>query len=316
MNLDSDENSWKQSVRVSLLNRLKPTNGQNTDICLYGIPPTVNRGEAITLHKLSNYANLYTVGNFMPNNNLYPLLLDGNKLYFTDLEEFSYLDRKWAADHVFKTDFNSSNLTFTPYQIPLGVQRGIIAAQNITVGDLFKVVDNAFNNRITNFCTAHQNEVVEITYTDRYVKTELGLIITLQFIKTIIEKLHPAQYKVNIIGECYRDYDADELSRRLGDQFTGDDKRDKVGETLINDNNYAFHSFAKKNVPHYRVLLIKVTDANNQIQELYIHPDAGLAFWKLDVAECKRSGIYYAINSGINPTIPIFSESAQIYYIW
>lgn len=318
MNLNSGENAWKQTARVSsLLNRLQANNGQNTDICLYGLPQNVNKDDAITLYMLSAYANLLTVSNFMTTNNLFPLLLDGDTLYFTDIEEFSYLDGNWATDHVFKTIVDSNQLEFTPYQpqIPQGVELKSIAAQNINVGDLFEVVDNAFNNRITNFCTAHQNEVVEITYTDRYVKTELGLIITLQFIKTIIKKLNPAQYKVNIIGECYRDYDADEFSRRLGDQFTGDDRRDEVGEILINDNNYAFHSFAKKDVPHYRVLVIKVTDANNQIQMLYIHPDAGLAFWKLDVAECRRSGIYYAINSGINPTIPIFSESAQIYYI-
>ena len=305
---DADESSWKQTPRLS---SIRPNNGgERLNVCLFDLPHTLPDEHIISLFKMSDWANLFTINSgFTLGNGFYPIMLADNTMYFTDKEEYSLLNGDWALDNVYKVDWNNKPIPafnrYTP-QFPQGWLQGIIESQNIRIGELFsKVKEKLFI--INTFCSNNQNAHVKITYTDKYVKTELALIICLQFIKDVVGEMTPVGYQVDFIGQIYSKSDAnDENHRSLSDEFISDRKRDEVGKQLINDTHYSFISKDKKDLPHYRELRIEAGK-----NSLLIMPDAGLAHWGFDKVNCHR---FFNTGEGVNPDIPIYSNTEQVYY--
>ena len=316
INYDLDDNlSWKHNPRLS---NLKLKNGSKLPVCLHGLNTTQLPSELLlSFGHLQDWASLYTTC-FQMEEGFYPLFLDGNTLYFTDIEEFSFLDQDWAKDNVYKIQLIKEELPqFEAYTLEKpdakGWQQGIIVAQNIRVGGLFNKVTEVLPS-ITEFCAKHQQANVEITYSDRYIRDELSLIICLQFIKDLISALNPINYNVKMIGETFDNYEANNDDRRSlsgkAGLFISDKRRDEVGGVLIQDNRFVFESKDKTEIPHYRELVVK---AGNTV--LRIMPDAGLAHWGLDIQECKAIRRYFSTNNGVNSEIPICSTTEQVYYV-
>lgn len=314
INYDSDEDSWVNTPRVSGLGHLNDQN-KKLKVCLYGLRSVaLTEKHVIALLKLSGWADLYTLNDrFSMKEGFFPIMFsDDNTFFFTDKKEYSLLNGDWALDNVYKVDWHDTPPTFNPYtpQIPRGWQQEIIEAQKMRAGDLFSKVSNSIST-IKDFCQNNQNTQVEITYSDRYVKTELALVICLQFIENLKSVLNPSTYRVTFIGEKFSDPRANsEEYRRLTDSFICDGKRDEIGKQLIADDNYTFESKDKTEIPHYRELMVK---AGNNVMR--IMPDAGLAHWGLDVQRCQADRQFYGTNNGVNSRIPICSSTEQVYYV-
>ena len=309
LNYDSDDLSWKNSPRLSGLNK---TN-EKLNVCLYGLNgQSLSPEQIIALLKFSDNTDFHTISNGLNmETGFYPLVLDQENLYFTDKAEYSLLNGDWAFDCVYKIPSNINGVTFSKYSIelPNGWQQCVVDNHNIRIKDLFGIVKDKLSV-IDEFCNNNRNSNVTITYIDKYVKTELAMIICLQFIKDLITSLQPRSYKVCIKGEVFSEYNANnEKYRRIGDCLSNDRIRDEVGETLIDDERYSFVSENKNSLPHYREL--KIEAGNNT---LIIMPDAGLAHWGLDVEQCRRDRTYYEPGKGVNKGIPICSSSDQVFY--
>lgn len=316
INYDLDDNlSWKHNPRLS---NLKPKNGSKLLVCLHGLNITQLPSELLlSFGHLQDWGSLYTT-DFQMKEGFYPLFLDGNTLYFTDIEEYSFLDQNWALDNVYKTQLQGFEIPqLNPYKPESieskGWQQGIIDAQNIRVGDLFSKVTEVLPS-ITEFCAKHQQANVKITYSDRYVRDELSLIICLQFIKDLISTLNPVIYNVKMIGETFNNDEANNEERRSlsgkAGLFISYKRRDEVGGKLIQDNRFSFESKEKSYIPHYRELIVTAG-----VKTMRIMPDAGLAHWGLDIKQSKEDKKYYGISNGINSQIPICSTTEQVYYV-
>lgn len=311
----SKESSWGSSTR---LNALKKT-GDKIPVCLLGLNTAELPKELMpSLARMSDWADLYT-SDFRMKDGFHPLLLDGKELFFTDVNEYSMMDRNWAIDNVYKMQFpDGEKLVFEKYELKSpesnGWQQGIIAAQSLRIKDLFNVVKKTFPS-LDGFFQAHQNADVEITYCDKHVRTEFSMNICLNFIKDIEEALKPSKMKVDFIGLTFQEPNANsEGFRRLTDSYLNDAKRDEKGGEMINDNRYTFVSKRKDQMPHYRELLIKATK-DGKTHTLRIMPDAGLAHWGFDIGQQREDRRRYNANSGLNPEIPITSSTEQVYYI-
>jgi len=316
INYDLDEKtSWKNTPRLVSLKK----GDTKIQVCMCGLQSDKFPVELLpSLGRMSDWASLYT-SSFKMKEGFYPLLLDGQTLFFTDKEEYSMMDQYWALDNIYKIQLKNEEFPQFEVCVPKkpetkGWQQGIIVAQNIFVGDLFGVVSNSLP-LITEFCSSNRQSNVEITYSDRYVKTELALIISLQFIKDLVAALQPSNCKVKIIGSSFYEMNAnDDVHRRLADSFISDTNRDETGRILINDNNYEFVSRPKEDIPHYRELLVKASKGGIT-HTLRIMPDAGLAHWGLDIQKCKAIRRYFSTNNGVDSEIPICSSTEQVYYV-
>ena len=315
INYDLDEKtSWKNTPRLVSLKK----DDIKMPVCLYGIQGNEFPVELLpSLERMSDWASLCT-SSFKMKDGFFPLLLDGQTLFFTDKENYSLMDQYWAKDNVYKIQLIKEELPqFEAYTLEKtevkGWQQGIIVAQNIRVGGLFNKVIEVLPS-ITEFCAKHQRENVEITYSDRYIRDELSLIICMQFIKDLISSLKPVNYNVKMIGETFYNVEANNDDRRSlsgkAGLFISDKRRDEVGGELIQDNCFSFESKEKSDIPHYRELIVKAGDKTMRIM-----PDAGLAYWGLDVQQSKEDRVFYQITNGVNSKIPICSNSEQVYYV-
>ena len=308
INWDDEKIGWRNSPRLNKL----PIN----EICLYQFDPThVTNGHALTLLKIQGLAKLFTTDYQMPQG-LFPLLLtDDNTFYFTDIEQYSYLDNHWAFNNIYKTKIDN-NISFAEYKPTVIEQtkKCTIQPMHIRAGKLFEMADKALDGQILAFCSNNQHALLEVTYSDRYVKKELGLITCILFINNIIELMQPSAYKVNFIGEKFEESDANfEKYRKLDDSFANDEYRDDAGQQLAGEH-YTFISKDKKDIHHYRELEVKVTYEDNRTCTLRLIPDAGLGQWRFDIVQAKKDYIFY--NTGnLNPQIPIFSQEDQIYIL-
>lgn len=312
INYDLEEKSWKGTPRLVSLKKDEP----KTPVCLCGLPDNKLPMELLpSLGRMSDWADLYT-SDFRMKDGFYPLLLDGNTLFFTDKEEYSMLNQDWAFDNIYKIQLKDENLPhFEEFKPESNVwQQGIIAAQSLRIRDLFNVVNNVFPS-LEGFFRDNQDADVEITYSDKHIRTELSMNICLIFIKDVAEALHPSKMSVKFIGLNFHEPNANsEDYRRLTDSYIDDATRDKKGGEMINDNRYEFFSKRKDQIPHYRELLINATK-NGVTHTLRIMPDAGLAHWGFDFEQRRLDRTNYKANSGLNPEIPITSSTEQVYYI-
>lgn len=315
INYDLDEKtSWKNTPRLVSLKK----DDIKIPVCLYGIQGKEFPVELLpSLGRMSDWASLCTTS-FKLKDGFSPLLLDGQTLFFTDKEEYSLMDQYWAFDNVYKIQLKKEELPqFDAYTLEIpdakGWQQGIIAAQNIRVGDLFSKVTEVLPS-ITEFCSKHQQANVVITYSDRYIRDELSLIICLQFIKDLISSLKPVNYNVKMIGETFYNVEANNDDRRSlsgkAGLFISDKRRDEVGGVLIQDSCFSFESKEKSDIPHYRELIVKAGDKTMRIM-----PDAGLGHWGLDIQTCKAIRRYFNPNNGVNSEIPVCSATEQVYYV-
>lgn len=315
INYDLDKHSWKNAPRLTSLTQ---TNSK-IPVCLYGLQKTELPKELFpSLTRMSDWATL-KMAVFKMKEGFFPLLLDGRVLYFTDNEEYSTMNQYWALDNVYKTLLNPEEVPeFNDYKLNTpeekGWQQGIVNAQHIRAKDLFGIILGVCNT-VGTFCSENKGAKLEISYKDKYVKNELSLIICIQFIKDFINAIGTDNYSVKILGESFQDISAnDDRYRRLGDQFISDARRDEVGALLADDGNFAFTSEDGKTLPHYRELFIKATK-NGRDNHLYVMPDAGLAHWGLDRQQCKSDKVFYRAGLELNPQIPIYSNTEQVYYV-
>lgn len=315
INYDFDKNSWREAPRLSEFGVKSKIN-----VCLCGSPIIrFPSGLIPSMIRMTDRANLYTT-DFRMKDGFYPLLLDGKKLYFTNMESYSLLDKNWASDNIYSTLLSTEKLPeFESYipKMPEGWQQGIIKAQNIRVKEFFDIVTTELP-QITDFCNANKNANIEVMYSDRYVMDELSLIICLHFIKDLVVNIMPSSFKIKMIGSSFYNVDAnDERYRKLSGKagiFISDRNRDETGKRLINDTNYEFISKPKEEMPHYRELLVKATKSGST-STMHIMPDAGLAHWGLDGQKCKEDGEFYGTNNGVNSRIPIYSTTEQLFYV-
>ena len=316
INFDLDNESWMNSPRLVSLNK----NSKDISICLLGIQTTELPINLLpSVYKINGWgANLYT-STFQMKEGFYPLFWDGQRMFFTDKKEYSLMNQNWALDNVYNTPLPEADSPKFEKYVPAlpetkGWQRGIIPAKNIRIYDLFNEVTTAFPS-LDSFFQTNQNANVEITYNDKYVRSELAMIICLQFIKRIEDSLHPSSMKVKITGMSFQEINAnDEQYRRLTDTYMNDNIRDEKGGELINDSRFEFISKRKEDIPHYRELLLNISK-NGATKTLRIMPDAGLAHWGFDIGQQRIDRKYYKANSGLQPEIPITSSTEQVYYI-
>lgn len=316
INFDLDNESWMNSPRLAALNK----NNMDISICLLGLQTAELPINLLpSMYKINGWGAVLYTSPFHMKEGFFPLFWDGQRMFFTDKEEYSLMNQNWALNNVYNTPLSEANSPKFEKFVPAlpetkEWQRGIIPAKNIRVDELFTEVTNAFPS-LDSFFQANQNANVEITYNDKYVRSELAMIICLQFIKRIEECLRPSSMKVKIIGMSFQDVNAnDEQYRRLTDTYINSDIRDEKGGELINDSRFEFISKRKEDIPHYRELLVNVTKTGVS-KTLRIMPDAGLAHWGFDIGQQRIDRKHYKANSGINPEIPITSSAEQVYYI-
>lgn len=246
----------------------------------------------------------------------YPLAQIGNDIYITNVKDYSYLDEHWATDGVWKCSINDVSIDvqdWTPIHDAEKMHEIEIApgTEIMTNTLLNKLLSEALNLFLSN--REHYNRLT-IECSDRYLISQLGMIITHQLINRIVDLVkvqdYTIKYNINTTPTQGPSSRADDLSRRL---FYTIDHRDLLNfaEAFLNPNNddrIKVVSKEWKEFNHDRWLSIEA----NTGHKLIIKPDGGFQRgWHVD-------RMYTPDNSPMNAEIPIIARDTDgrlVYYL-
>ena len=256
------------------------------------------------------------------NTHYYPLAQIGNDLYITNVADYTYLDEHWATDRVWKCLINDVSVDVQDWKPIHDAER--MHEIEITPGTQI-MTNNLLNNLVSEalqlfYLNRENYNRLTIECSDRYLISQLGMIITHQLINRIVDLVevqdYTIKYNINTTPTQGLSSRANDPSRRL--TFTID-HRDllEFAEAFLNPNNDDRIEVVGKRweeFNHDRWLSIKADTGHT----LIIKPDGGFKRgWYVDGSRC-NGGWYTPNNSQMDVKIPITASDTDgrlVYYL-
>ena len=164
------------------------------------------------------------------------------------------------------------------------------------------------------YCNAHPHQKLIVSYQDEHLKSYLGMIVTLQFIKSIIAPIK-RHFSIKFIVEQYFE---NNVKSGIGVNYTEYGVRDKKLENVtskwIESNDFDASAEVEtkfpKDLPHWRGLKINCGD-----ETLEIYPNGGIINeWFLDSEEARKKNKFYKENNTeVDEQIPIRKTKDVMY---
>ena len=314
---ENDDPCWKNCREY-----MKPRGNNKYNLVIINAPNIVPAEDSVVLEKLKDYMHLKSA---TWNNDVYkPLAIVGDVLYVTNVDDYTLIDEKWAADSVWKCNRNQLDIPISEWKYRTDADSmDCKEIQPYTKSTTKSFIDLLRCEAINIFQqSANGCQKLTIEYSDRFLCAQLGMIITHQLINKIIEKVgcrtYAIKYNTNIEEEkLYYGKDIDSTDRSLTDNI----KKSKLVEymqTLVNpdeSSNIEINGCSWKDLNHDRSLVIK----SDRGPTLIIRPDGGFCRgWNLDRDAAKRRGQWYDTKCGIDDDIPIYSapkDGRYLYYV-
>lgn len=308
--------NWKDMKALDF-----PSNGNNIPLVLSCNPGTVPAEMVSTIYKIQNWADLNILTNGEPTG-VYFLAYINGYLYVTDDEQYAQLDGNWGNGNIYKVLAPQPQIQGLAPDMQAVEEIYIPASQSIGSTELFDVVCRYdTQNVIANFLTNARGHRLQFEYLDEHLKTQLGMYITIQFMKKMIDKAQCTNYSIRYVNEVYDQSVSrnacrkDDPNRRLYSLLLNNNERDDLLLELTRSltNNVSIESKSKGETPHYRCLTVTDLDTN---QKLLIKPHGGFATdWDFDSVKAFHDRMKcYPNTTDINTPVPICSKDYKILY--
>lgn len=229
---------------------------------------------------------------------LYPLALIGDDLYLTEDSEAVQYNGNWGNTiKVYRVNNDANQLgdiEDLTYETPTDSKNVYLeAGTTIKTTELMeKIAEDA--EIIKDFIDGHKNASLEISYTDKHLKSPLGMLITVQAIRWIINQWNKTD-KIQVSFALQSYYERN-LTGRV-DRNMPDSKERNCFLSKLCPKKWNAAISEKGNLPHWRVLTVQSGD-----DRLDIFPDGGFANgWVFG-----RNNPYFGVNDiNINKEINI-----------
>lgn len=259
------------------------------------------------------------------NNGTYkPLAMIGDTVYVTNKDDFMQLNERWAADCVWKfkaCDIAEKISNWSPIMDADDMQEIEIPCYTNTRTGSF--IDNLNTDALNKFIESAKGRNLTIEYSDRFLCSQLGMIITHQLIKSIIERVNCGRYslKYRLNTTPGRDENSrvgvDDPDRYLNSSIYAAKLLGYMNGLLEDEirnsgeNEIKVEGCQWKNMNHDRSLRI----ASDSGHVLIIRPDGGFGRgWAVDGHN--SNGVVYDTSCTINTDIPIYSKPQDGRYLF
>lgn len=284
-----DEVDWKTSRED-----IYRTRTNKHKLVVLNAPRLVSVEQKVILSNMGDWAQLYRAN--WDNKAMIPLARVNGHIYVTSNISHTLLDENWGGADVWRLPDNDypieasewspgdgSNLSDGPIIIKDG-----IAMSSSKLYDTIIKYSNQAGACLTRFAELAQGSTLSFEYTDKYLTSQLGMIITGQFISRVISEVGCGDnysLDIKILTDPRKDnivYSVDDDNRDLWSSIVSAERAQYLRSVLSKRFRGRFRVTTidkHVNMPHYRRL--KVTSSNGY--ELYVIPDGGFEFgWKFD----------------------------------
>lgn len=237
-----------------------------------------------------------------------------NTLYFTDDEKYVQLNGDWAGGDIYAVSMVSKPdiVPYTP-TLPKVELVWISPSQRIKSTGLYDLVNCQDTNHVMETFLQNANgHRLHFKYTDEHLKTQLGMYLTIQFIRKMAEISNCSEYDVVMVNEEYQlktGRTKDDSYRRLADVLSDNAERDSLLEDLLGEldcSGFLIDCLDKGSSPHWRCLEVQDLDTGRTLKVL---PHGGFATdWSFD--STNANGVrYYCNNTNTRSSVPIISNN-------
>jgi hypothetical protein len=280
-----------------------------------------------TLQSIKDWAESIEKGSVQLGDGLYPVAIVNGHVYVTDKIEAISMNGKWVSDSLYCITDSNPKITTEPIDIYPPVSKTmtmltIPGSQAILSNELadmlFKYSDDAkaIVSQFYEHCKAYPDKKLNVSYQDEHLKSYLAMVVTLQFIKSIIAPVNRA-FSLKFIVEQYFE---NGIKSGICSNYNEYGVRDKILEKLCNkwiqDNEFTatadVETHFPKDLPHWRVLKINCGE-----ETLEIYPNGGIINeWFLNIEEARKKNKFYRENNtDVEEQIPIHKMKDILYDI-
>lgn len=310
--------SWKTARH-----EIRPNGADKFDLVGFNAPSQISVEQRYMLQKVEDWAILKTCEG---NKEYNPLARIGDKLYVTAEESSTLLDENWADGVVWEIDSNEEISDKNWVIQPSEWMKKVILEKPLKIWskDLLNTLieKGEWKDKWNDFVNKVEGTKLTIEYTDRYLLTQLGMIITAQMITQILDatECNDFNIKITINGEetssaisIYDEIRKNQYRPRpkgvLTQNINSVDRVRYIKDLYASwKDKLTIVSKSSTELPHYRCL--KISSSNGE--ELYIMPDGGLAHgWGFDSDVANE---FYGPDRGIEDNIPIYAFLDEILF--
>ena len=287
---------WK--LRIAKIRKAN-IDGIQVNLVIYGKLVNIPLPIRDLLTKMKEWVTIFMLEN--NNKQLSPIAIENNKFYFTNDETQLNCDEKWASDNLYCSG-TIPDFGIVPLLIPEIVNNAHVVKftleSNIAIQSkgLFEKLRSYNETTISifdRFKDLCNKQNLKIRYQDEHLKSKLGIIITLQLIKSLAAYLECGIDDLIIENEEYEDFKGREDNLYVN--LPNSEIRDELISSLWDAVGIEYNE--RGQMPHWRVLQIECNG-----HKLDIYPNGGFANgWFIR----KAQGTYYRfdntdLNSNIN----------------
>lgn len=305
-NYDTEDRNWKN--RISELRKDKKDKVE--------INILVNENNASiplpihsVLKRISDWAILRNTDNPLKEE-FYPIAYINNRLYFCKNRNIVDASESWGNGDLYCMEYQNGNFGESEINLSENEQTTIKFRigenpedpSKIKSNELGEIVYNKARGIIDSFIEYCKtvNKELEIEYLDEHLKSELGILTTLQFINYYTTKIGK-EYSLNILVEEYlENREPTSIQNNMKSYYDRNSKLKELCSIATIDTKRA------RSLPHWRCLSIKCGD-----KQLDIYPNGGIINgWFLDR---DSGGNHNECIVSIDKQIPLFRREQIMY---
>lgn len=325
--VNSDFSTWNydEAETNTFKNRILEIRNNGANLYIIGSCDNIPLPVYHTLQSINDWAGSICHATVSLGEGLYPVAIVGDHVYLTDRIEALAMNGSWASDSLYcvigeHPAVKAEPLNIYPKESKTMTMLTIQGKQNImsdqlaallleTSSDAKDIVDQ-FNE----YCNANPDKKLKISYQDEHLKSYLGMVVTLQFVKSFIEPIK-RPFTLDFILEQYFDNGFKSgIAVNYNEYGVRDKKLEKLSEDWIEKNSYSatvdIDTKFPNDLPHWRVLKINCGD-----ETLEIYPNGGIVNeWFIDADAARRKDKFYEEkNTTVDEAIPIRKTKDVMY---
>lgn len=284
----------------------------------------------ISMLPQNGWVSIYTTSQRMEDG-FYPLACINGRLYFTDEKETASMNGDWAKGNVFwvandKYDFSNKKtvvLSDSASTCVFNLDNEKCNSNELAGIVIEKAKENGLKiDEFFEHCRQSE-DTLKISYTDEHLKTVIGMIATMHFVDTILEKAgRTDNFHVKFVNEKYYTSSStevytpwyciekwerrNEFLEKIANHWIEskyNKSADRVGDFWENDCK------KEKTLPHWRVLTVECGN-----KKLNIYPHGGIINeWNVDKSANRNRT--YTMNENTDSNIPLIRGEHEIMYI-
>lgn len=327
--VNSDFATWNydEADTNTFKNRILEIRNSGANFNVVGNYQTIPLPVYHTLQSIKDWAGTICNASVELGEGLYPIAIIDNHVYFSDKIEALAMNGSWASDSLYcvmgiEPKIDSQPINIYPEQDKTMAMVTIPGAKHIMSDELANLLlncsddANAIVAQFTDYCLTHPKEKLKVSYQDEHLKSYLGMVVTLQFIKSFIEPIKRNFTLDFILEQYFENSYKSGIAVNYSEYGVRDKKLDKLAADWVVENGYSatvdIDTKFPKDLPHWRVLKITCGD-----ETLEIYPNGGIINeWFIDTDEArKQSKFYREDNTSVGESIPIQKSKDVMYDI-